>query len=264
MRGQMFLSAGHGVAILAFLGLLAAGSVRIGAREADPSTTFVLETPDGDGAEVDPPGTPSEDPMPFDAGTMPPATDEAVESAPLREVPADPGVDARDGTPLERVAPRPAASGTQGEAPAKPVLLARPVPLNAGLIAFDHSRRLQLDGIEPQDAARRCGADEWPCGALGRTAFRNFLRGRSIACDVPSATWEETVTARCTVAGQDLAEWLVRNGWAEAGPGSAFAEAGDDARAAGLGIFGTDPRRRPVQPSPLPPIMPEDGATDTL
>jgi endonuclease YncB( thermonuclease family) len=80
------------------------------------------------------------------------------------------------------------------------------------------------------------------CGMRARTAFRNFLRGRALACDLDEANWEGTATANCMRGETDIAAWLVTNGWVDAEPGSAYAELADAAREARIGIHGSDPR----------------------
>jgi endonuclease YncB( thermonuclease family) len=75
---------------------------------------------------------------------------------------------------------------------------------------------IRLAGIAPLGLDRRCGEGDaaWPCGRVGRSAVRRLIRGRTIACTELTETGAGTFTGRCTVAGTDIGEWLVRYGWA--------------------------------------------------
>jgi endonuclease YncB( thermonuclease family) len=167
-----------------------------------------------------------------------------------------------DGKPLERIAP------VVPEQPADPakdrgVNLVRPIGESAGVLAFG-DRRLQLAGIDPTPADKTCidsGGREWPCGMLAKTNLRLLLRLRAVRCDLDSAEWTGTVTAACRIGTQDISQWLVENGWAEAAKGSALAEAGEKAKQAGKGIHGNDPRSlaETSGPEDLPSDLPPDG-----
>lgn len=152
----------------------------------------------------------------------------------------------RDTTGLTRVEPRAPLNPQPEPGPAETTLLHRPTVTGAGDIAFS-DQALRLAGLKPTPVDRICeNADgsEWPCGTIARTAFRNYLRGRSLECDVPDDQWEETAVATCTLGDDDVAAWLARNGWAEAEPDSAYADLVEEARRERRGIFGGDPRRR--------------------
>ncbi len=117
--------------------------------------------------------------------------------------------------------------------------------LRAGKQVFTLSRisALALDETcaSPEGAA-------WPCGMAARTALRRLIRGRAVTCrrtDKPDEEAGETpepgdvsqVTYLCEVGGQDLGEWMLRQGWAA--PASDGDEEGSSlvsaARDAGLG-----------------------------
>jgi len=167
-----------------------------------------------------------------------------------------------DGKPLERIA------AAEPEQPAKisednGVNLVRPVAESAGVLAFG-DRRLQLADINPTPADKTCTDSkgrEWPCGMLAKTNVRLFLRLRTVRCDLDSAEWTGTVTAACRIGTQDISQWLVENGWAEADSGSALANAGETARRTGKGIYGDDPRSiaETGTPENLPSDLPPDG-----
>ncbi|MCO6389850.1 thermonuclease family protein [Aliihoeflea aestuarii] len=145
-------------------------------------------------------------------------------------------------TEFERIAPRePLSSLGAPEDPAtrppRETLLHRPVVIAAG--AFEaQGHRVALEGIEvvsPQEACERSGRS-WPCGVYARTAFRNYLRGRSISCTVPGMPGEETVVSRCMIGNADPASWLVSQGWARAVAGGPYEEQQREALDARRGI----------------------------
>ena len=128
----------------------------------------------------------------------------------------------------------------------KPKLLYRPTASAAGRIEAQ-GYQITITGIEPVDRGESCGegANAWPCGTAARTQFRQLLRGRALTCTVPDSAPAEPIEAGCSVGGEDVGTWLVAQGWARASETGALAEAGDQARDAGRGIYG----RKPVLPA---------------
>ena len=241
MRPAAILTAVAGIGIVA--GLIAAGGQRLGAV-IDPVETAAP-------AEIDaPPHAPAPPTTNPEASVHARRVDEASQFYPA----------AIDGKPLERIA------AVEPERPKKPaedagVNLVRPIAESAGILTFG-DRRLQLAGITPTPADRTCTDSkgrEWPCGMLAKTNVRLLLRLRTVRCDLDSTEWTGMVTAACRIGTQDISQWLVANGWAEAEKGSALAEAGETARRAGKGIYGDDPRSATETgsledpPSDLPP-----------
>lgn len=167
-----------------------------------------------------------------------------------------PPPDALDG--LERVEPRaphgsPAAS-TVPDARGT-IRIVRPLASAAGRIdTTDHA--ITIAGIEVVDSAQVCAASgrQWPCGMAARTAFRQFLRGRTIECALPAPVREGPVSLACNLGGQDLGTWLVAQGWALAAGDGPYADTEEEARRARRGIHGDGqayrqpPVRRPVHP----------------
>ncbi len=131
-----------------------------------------------------------------------------------------------------------AAEEPREAAPAPRDRLFHPVVDSAGSIDIG-DRVIRLAGTAAPEAGKRCGAepDTWPCGRMARAALRRFIRGRAIECEVPAGADAIPDTARCFVAGEDISEWLVAQGWAER-DGDTFAEAEKAARAAKLGLWG--------------------------
>lgn len=147
---------------------------------------------------------------------------------------------------LTRVAPRaPQSEPEPTEGGPDGILLYQPLVIGAGRLSFG-GRNLELAGIDPTPADRFCrdasGEGYWPCGMMARTAFRNHLRGRAVHCDIDSREWEGTAVTTCSLNNNDLAAWLVEQGWAEVAAGSSYTDLGQAAREAGRGLYGDDPR----------------------
>jgi endonuclease YncB( thermonuclease family) len=146
---------------------------------------------------------------------------------------------------LERTAPRePLGDLGLAASPKKTdggTILYRPVASAAGRIeTMGYS--ITLADIEPLDADETCDFEgtSWPCGARARSAFRAFLRGRAVTCDVPPKPDGAVTPTTCRLGKQDVGAWLVANGWARATAGP-YADASENARSAGKGIFGPPP-----------------------
>lgn len=146
----------------------------------------------------------------------------------------------------------------------KPIELVRPFADQAGVLTIA-GRSVQLTGIIPTDVDRMCtgpSGKSWPCGLAARTAFRMYLRGRTIDCDLPSATWQGTVKGACRYVRVDLSAWLVRFGWAEPEPGSPLAPLVDEAKQKQRGIYGDDPRK--TGKSTLGPALPKEDPLNPI
>ncbi len=156
---------------------------------------------------------------------------------------------------LQRIAPRPplaapinrsSASDQQAQRPqfGPPIptgkLLYRPVASAAGVIDAE-GYAVTLAGIGIVQANEACSdpsGRKWPCGAVARTEFRAWLRGRAVSCDVSQTP--RPIATRCTLDGQDMALWLVENGWARNGAGQ-YDDAAAKAQGEHKGIYGPSP-----------------------
>ena len=188
------------------------------ARQADPGQGSAADTSSPTDKTAG--GTPS-----------PPANPTADIAAPLPAGSAARPVE----KPSAKAPPVPAAPAFQ--------VIAKPAVVAAGVLETTRGR-VVLKDITPLEATTRCGegASAWPCGQLALTQLRRLLRGRSVNCEIPDPGWQGAVIARCVLGEQDVAAWLVENGWARANLGSPYAEAGHAAEAAERGMFGRDPR----------------------
>lgn len=170
-----------------------------------------------------------------------------------------------DVTQLERIAPREPLGDLGLASPPRPkngaTTLYQPLSPAAGKIeAMGYS--ILLAGIEQSDPEENCDFEgkAWPCGARARSAFRAFLRGRAVNCEIaPEVQKAASITTTCRLGKQDVAEWLVENGWARAAPGGPYAKLGEEAQAAAKGLYGRPPAAA-APPAALPPssITPAD------
>lgn len=209
-----------------------------------------------------------------DAGSDEPAT--SAIPAPAAPPPPKPSVHSRAIDPdvvappelpageIERVEPRQPLSKLALAMPPKPKMpddwkgtkLFQPVATAAGLIeAKGYSVAISGVDVVGQDETCTTDGKSWPCGIRARTAFRAFLRGRAVVCTVPPEGGRERIAAECRIGKQDVGRWLVDNGWARAGKGGPYVEAGEKAQSARKGIFGSAPNLAgisAVPPAPTP------------
>lgn len=205
------------------------------------------------------------------ASPQPAVTDQAkADPAPDNRIPAD-QIDRELAASAHRTLPPQPQSEQATLGPAQkppeqapPIELVRPFSDQAGILTIA-GKSVRLVGIIPTDVDRMCtgpSGKSWPCGQAARTAFRMYLRGRSIDCDLPSATWQGTVTGACRYVRVDLSAWLVRFGWAEPEPGSPLAALVDEAKEKKRGIYGDDPRKNGK--STLGPALPKEDPLNPI
>lgn len=221
--------------VIAALGLIVIGSGLFAAR------SLLVDEPAAEGRAA---GAPAEAAAP--AAPVEPAAAKAARVRPVApDVVAQPQVQPDE---LQRVEPRDALSRF-----AQP--LPKPPPRNLGRVYrpyIDAAGRVAgsgvvvtLVGIEVTSPDRTCTDAEghkWPCGMRARSAFRGFVRGRALACDLPPELTEKSYTVACTLGGRDVGEWLVQQGWVLPAPGSdRYAQLASEAREAGRGMFGAAP-----------------------
>jgi len=155
-----------------------------------------------------------------------------------------PATDPASPASVETTAETAAALDTSAAPPAEPKVETAdtrrypfPIAIDSGTIRSGENT-IHIAGVEPIAPDARCadGPRSWPCGVRARTEFRAWLRGRTLSCEPADAGAPEAPTA-CRLGEEDVGEWLVRNGWANAEPGSRYAASADQARKAGRGIW---------------------------
>lgn len=193
-----------------------------------------------------------------EVAAAPPATPVPFVVRPVApEIVAPPPVEQRV---LERIEAREPLSPigrarVPSEGPPKETVLHRPLVALAGAFGA-MGYHVVLAGLRPTPVDETCVSDgvSWPCGIHARTAFRNWLRGRALACVVPPVPPQEALAVSCRLGKLDAGEWLVAQGWAHADPADErYAAQARAAREAGLGLYGP----APAAPAPFTVTVPE-------
>ncbi len=116
--------------------------------------------------------------------------------------------------------------------------------LEAGLLPTDTVviRLEAIDAREADETCKKANGASWPCGAKARAALTLFVRSRAVTCTLPQGSETKDFAARCSVMGQDLSTWLVRQGWAtpQKGAEPELAKALDAAKTERLGLWQSD------------------------
>ncbi|MEJ1159515.1 thermonuclease family protein [Prosthecomicrobium sp. N25] len=132
-----------------------------------------------------------------------------------------PVTDARDADPQPTASVRTAALTPPAEpirsvpARAEEIRLNLPSVADARTLTGD-GRRIRLSGLAlpPEGkACRKLDGTAEPCRDRARTQLELFLRHRPVVCAVPAGS-KAAADGRCRIGEADVAEWLVRSGWA--------------------------------------------------
>lgn len=106
-----------------------------------------------------------------------------------------------------------------------------------------HGRPIRLWGIDAPERSQLCrGADslQYRCGAKTANDLDALIARRPVTCAPLTNDRYGRTVATCTVAGNDLADWLVRNGlamdWPQYSKGK-YSEAQREAEHAGRGLW---------------------------
>lgn len=105
-----------------------------------------------------------------------------------------------------------------------------------------HGHRIRLHGIDAPESAQACrrrNGSAWRCGRDAAIALQDRIGRKTVACVRRGVDRYGRIVARCAVAGVDVGDWMVRNGWAVAYRrySGAYVEAEDEARNAARGIW---------------------------
>jgi endonuclease YncB( thermonuclease family) len=75
---------------------------------------------------------------------------------------------------------------------------------------------VRLDSIDAPEDDQLCQRDgrPWRCGDRSAGALRALAHGRLVVCITDGTDRYRRILARCSVEGVDLAETMVRQGWA--------------------------------------------------
>ncbi len=83
-----------------------------------------------------------------------------------------------------------------------------------------HGQRIRLHGIDAPESRQICRLDgkPWQCGKDAANALADKIGRRTVACEELDRDRYRRIVAKCTVAGEDLGEWMVSQGLALASP----------------------------------------------
>lgn len=103
-------------------------------------------------------------------------------------------------------------------------LLAGPGPFSGTATVIDgdtidiHGQRVRLHGIDSPEGAQRCYRErkEWRCGKDAANALSDFIGGAPVTCFPRDIDRYQRVVAVCSVRGESINHWMVRQGWAVA------------------------------------------------
>lgn len=80
-----------------------------------------------------------------------------------------------------------------------------------------HGQRIRLHGIDAPEKGQPCfdaGGREYRCGTIAARALDQFIGDSTVTCRERTTDRYGRTVAACSVRGQDIEEWLVRNGYA--------------------------------------------------
>ena len=108
-----------------------------------------------------------------------------------------------------------------------------------------HGQRIRLWGIDAPESRQLCHVQgkPWRCGQRSALALSDWIGQRTVACAERDRGRYGRVVATCSVAGEGVAAWLVRHGWALDWPRyshRAYAGPQREAAAAKAGIWKGD------------------------
>lgn len=104
-----------------------------------------------------------------------------------------------------------------------------------------HGQRIRIHGVDAPESYQLCYSPAaYRCGQHAALALSDHLQRTTVTCTATSRDRYKRVVARCTVAGQDIALWLVSQGhaldWPRYSKGE-YAPHQERARARGKGIW---------------------------
>ncbi len=79
-------------------------------------------------------------------------------------------------------------------------------------------QRIRLHGIDAPESRQLCrlAGKPWMCGKDAAIALAEKIGRRPLACEERDRDRYGRIVAKCSVASEDLGEWMVANGWAVA------------------------------------------------
>jgi endonuclease YncB( thermonuclease family) len=105
-------------------------------------------------------------------------------------------------------------------------------------IGGERIRLAAIDAPEPLQLCWDRWNRNWPCGRRAATALADRIGGSQVTCTIDGSS-RSGPAATCRVLGEDLAEWMVRSGWALADRmvSAAYGSVEEEAIDAELGVW---------------------------
>ncbi len=77
-------------------------------------------------------------------------------------------------------------------------------------------QRIRLHGIDAPESRQLCrlGGKSWPCGKDAANALADKSARRPVTCEDLGRDRYKRIIGKCTVAGEDMGEWMVSEGLA--------------------------------------------------
>lgn len=105
-------------------------------------------------------------------------------------------------------------------------------------------KRVRLWGIDAPGLEQTCkrAGKAWPCGREAARALNRLVTGNTVRCIViVEDKLRRLVVGDCTLGGESLSRWMVRNGWAVmARQTTAYAKDEAEAKEARRGIWSSE------------------------
>ena len=102
--------------------------------------------------------------------------------------------------------------------------------------------KVRLEGIDAPETDQIClngRGDHWTCGIEARDRLQAHIEGQAVFCLSNSIDVYQRSLAKCSLEGEDLNGWMIREGWAIAylKYSSAYQQIEDDARVNQRGLW---------------------------
>lgn len=95
-------------------------------------------------------------------------------------------------------------------------------------------QRVRLWGIDAPSVDQTCkrGGKNWTCGRDAARALSGLVTGKTVRCLViVEDKLRRLIVGDCTLGGESLSRWMIRNGWAVMNPRQTDAYAKEEAEA---------------------------------
>lgn len=79
-----------------------------------------------------------------------------------------------------------------------------------------HGQRIRILDVDAPESRQTCqdqDGKDWRCGQKAALALSDWIGAHPVTCETTRKDKFHRWLARCTVAGQDLGEWMAAQGW---------------------------------------------------